>query len=188
MMYANYKVTFREVPDEISLSFGISECPYKCKGCHSHELQTDIGEELTEKIIDRFTAKNDGVTCVCFLGGDGKKEDLLRLLKYVKSKGLKTAWYSGNQQFPLPEEKELLDNLDYIKIGPYVEKLGDLTKKTTNQIFYRKSPNGVWEDITYKFRNNGINNLYMLINRRLQFLGSALDKRRQKKGKDKGVI
>ena len=39
---------------------------------------------------------------------------------------------------------------DYIKIGPYIEKLGPLNKETTNQRLYKRTDSG-WEDITKMF-------------------------------------
>ena len=40
-------VVFTEIPDEVTLELGISNCPYRCEGCHSPFLQADVGEELT---------------------------------------------------------------------------------------------------------------------------------------------
>ena len=47
MKYADSKVVFSEVPDEITLAISISNCPGTCKGCHSPWLREDIGEPLT---------------------------------------------------------------------------------------------------------------------------------------------
>ena len=72
---------------------------------------------------------------------------------------IKVAWYSGRQEL----SKDInLSNFNYVKLGPYIEELGPLNSKTTNQRFYKVhiEPNGNnhWEsmeDITYKFWKNG---------------------------------
>ena len=70
LKFVDFRVTFSEVPDEISLCINLSGCPHKCKGCHSEYLQQDIGTVLTTQMLDRIIESNDGVTCVCFMGGD----------------------------------------------------------------------------------------------------------------------
>ena len=49
LKYVDTKVTFSEVPDEISLCISISNCPNHCKGCHSPYLAEDIGKPLIYK-------------------------------------------------------------------------------------------------------------------------------------------
>lgn len=139
-------VTFSEIPDEICLCINISNCPHRCSGCHSTYLQTDVGVELTEYILDSIIANNEGITCVVFMGGDSDKESLKRFGTFVKSRGLKSAWYSGESDLSFDYYKE---SFDYIKIGPYIKELGPLNSKTTNQRMYSLI-NGI-EDITYRF-------------------------------------
>ena len=46
------------------------------------------------------------------------------------------------------------ENLDYIKMGPYMPKYGPLNKPTTNQRLFKRIKRTVgdeWEDITSKF-------------------------------------
>lgn len=45
--YTDSQVTFREIPDEITLCINISGCPNHCEGCHSSYLAEDIGTKLT---------------------------------------------------------------------------------------------------------------------------------------------
>lgn len=139
-------VTFSEIPDEICLCINISNCPHRCSGCHSAYLQTDVGVELTDDILESIIDKNEGTTCVVFMGGDSDKESLKKFGTFVKSKGLKSAWYSGESGLTLDNYKEYFD---YIKIGPYIKELGPLNSKTTNQRMYRL--NADIEDITYEF-------------------------------------
>lgn len=139
-------VTFSEIPDEICLCINISNCPHRCLGCHSSYLQTDIGAELTNGILNNIIDNNEGVTCVVFMGGDSDKDSLKKLGVFVKSKGLKSAWYSGESNLSIDNYK---DYFDYIKVGPYIKELGPLNSKTTNQRMYSLI-NGI-EDITYRF-------------------------------------
>jgi anaerobic ribonucleoside-triphosphate reductase activating protein len=139
-------ITFAEIPDEICLCINITNCPHRCSGCHSQYLQIDIGSELTEDVLNDILNKNNGVTCVVFMGGDSDKESLKKLGAFIKSKNLKSAWYSGESSLPIESYKEAFD---YIKIGPYIKERGPLNVKTTNQRMYNINNN--FEDITYKF-------------------------------------
>ena len=140
-------VTFAEIPDEICLCINISNCPHRCSGCHSRYLQKDIGSELTKDTLNDIVNKNKGVTCVVFMGGDSDKESLKKLGAFIKSKNLKSGWYSGESSLSIENYREFFD---YIKIGPYIKELGPLNVKTTNQIMYRLSSNDI-SDITHRF-------------------------------------
>lgn len=140
-------VTFSEIPDNICLCINLSLCPHRCKGCHSQYLQTDIGNELTSEVLCSIIERNYGVTCVVFMGGDNGKETIKSFGELVKSKNLSSAWYSGESSLDLDFYKE---SFDYIKVGPYIEELGPLNSKTTNQRLYKLSSDSI-EDITYKF-------------------------------------
>ena len=151
-------VTFSEVPDEIPLCIEISNCPCHCKNCHSSYLAEDIGEELTFKALDTLIKNNNGITCIAFMGGDAEPMGINILASYVKEyyPNIKTAWYSGRQEL---SDAICLKHWDYIKLGPYIEELGPLNSKTTNQRFYKVErvsyEDGSFgyelEDITYKF-------------------------------------
>ena len=39
LKYVEYAVTLEEVPTEISLTISISNCRFRCHGCHSAYLQ-----------------------------------------------------------------------------------------------------------------------------------------------------
>ena len=92
------------------------------------------------------------------MGGDINPNEINFLAKVIKSNKpeLKVAWYSGRQEL----SKDIdLGNFDYIKLGPYIEELGPLNHKTTNQRMYRivldhydDGTSGYeLEDITHKF-------------------------------------
>jgi anaerobic ribonucleoside-triphosphate reductase activating protein len=125
-------IVFKEVPNEISLAINITNCPLHCKGCHSPWLWDDVGEELTEEILLNLTKQSQGISCILFLGGDNSYSDVRKFAKFVKSLGLKFAWYSGRNIIPVSD----LKYFDYIKIGQYEEALGGLDKITTNQRFF----------------------------------------------------
>lgn len=140
--------TFAEVPDEITLAINLSNCPYRCKGCHSEYLQKDIGEELTIQKLQELIEKHKGISCVAFLGGDNDPKSLFKLTEFIKSKlNLKTCWYSGSDYLITDLSTK---SLDYVKFGSYREERGPLTNPNTNQTFWKKEDNK-WNDITYKF-------------------------------------
>lgn len=154
LKYVDVLVSFQEIPDEISLCINISNCPCHCEGCHSAYLAEDIGEELTPKVLEELILKNLGVSCVCLMGGDANPseiEELATLLKFQSWYPVKVAWYSGRQYI---SDEINTDLFDYIKIGPYIPKLGGLDNPNTNQIMY-KNEDGKLIDITSKFWKHG---------------------------------
>ena len=135
LKYVDTKVTFSEVPNEISLCINISNCPCACKGCHSSYLAEDIGNELNGNSIKELINNNKGITCICFMGGDSNPLEVDVLAHFIKIYfPIKIAWYSGRQEL---SKYINLDNFNFIKLGPYIEDLGPLNSKTTNQRFYK---------------------------------------------------
>lgn len=134
--YESTLVTFTEVPDEISLCFNITGCPCQCEGCFEPWLSKDYGTELTDAVLEAEIASHPHMTCVCFMGGDGRYQELADLIKHSKAlhPELKYAMYSG-----IPGMVELVAQyLDYYKVGPYDPESGPLNKETTNQRFFKK--------------------------------------------------
>lgn len=136
MKYVDTKVVFREVPDELTLAINISGCPVKCPGCHSSYLTQDIGEILDRESLCKLIKANPGISCVSFMGGDADPAFISTLAEFVHSSypRIKTCWYSGRD---LDNARPYLGNLDFIKVGPYIDEFGPLDKETTNQRFYR---------------------------------------------------
>ena len=157
LKYVDSVVTFSEIPDEITLCINISNCPCHCKGCHSSYLAEDIGEELNIDSLHELISNNKGITCISFMGGDSNPKEVDHLASIVKEYySLKTAWYSGVQAL----SKDFnIEPFSFIKLGPYIEELGPLNSKTTNQRLYRivldyydDGTSGYeLEDITHKF-------------------------------------
>ena len=149
LKYVDTKVTFSEVPDEISLCINISTCPCQCKGCHSSYLAQDIGTELTFSEVRKLIKKNSGISCIALMGGDAEPDKINTLASFIINHydSIKVAWYSGRQELSKDIE---LSNFDFIKLGSYKEEFGPLNSKTTNQRFYKVS-DGELVDITSKF-------------------------------------
>ena len=162
LKYVDTQIVFSEIPDEVTLAINISGCPNHCPGCHSKYLWEDIGEPLNKESILKLISENEGITCVCLMGGDQAPNTITWLALCIKEKypDLKVAWYSG-----LAKIHKDIDTsyFDYIKIGPYVEDLGPLNSLTTNQRLYCKGKhlhkmdvsNEMFYDITDKFWKNG---------------------------------
>ena len=167
LKYTDTQVVFEEIPDEVTLAINISNCPHHCPGCHSPYLRENIGEDLYGDTLIKLITKNEGVTCVLFMG-EGKDEDalfkLIDLLRHFYGKSIKIGLYTGAENV----SPFLWENLDYIKLGPYIEERGPLNKETTNQRLYKRTDgshpdlvlvNGKWPapwvDITYSFWRKG---------------------------------
>jgi anaerobic ribonucleoside-triphosphate reductase activating protein len=138
LRFLNYDIVFQEVPGEVTLAINLSNCPCRCKGCHSPSLMEDTGEVLDESVLAELLGKyGNAVTCICFMGGDATPREVERLaasLREATRCRIKTAWYSGRQSFP---EDCSLRHFDFIKLGPYIEQLGGLNDASTNQRFHR---------------------------------------------------
>lgn len=151
LKYADYDIVFSEIPDEVTLAINISNCPNHCPGCHSPWLMEDIGEDFDNAAIDALIGKyGDGITCICFMGGDSAPGELEALARHIHAHHtqLKVGWYSGKDGFATGID---LTQFNFIKIGGYKEECGGLKSKTTNQRLYRINPDGSREDLTYKF-------------------------------------
>ena len=135
LKYVNYDITFQEIPDEITLCINISNCPCHCIGCHSSYLAEDIGEKLTLDKIYKLIENSEGITCICFMGGDSSPKEIDMFAGCIKDLyDIKVAWYSGRQEL---SKYINLKWFDFIKLGPYIEEFGPLNSKTTNQRFYQ---------------------------------------------------
>ena len=79
------------------------------------------------------------------------------ILLIVLNMILKVA-YDDNSEKLITELKEFLVNFpiqhfNYIKVGPYIPKLGGLDSETTNQIMYKVKDDEL-NDITYRFKHD----------------------------------
>jgi len=146
LKYTDTQVVFREFPGEVTLAINISRCPNRCPGCHSPELQQDIGEELDWDTLKELIEKNPGITCVGFMGGDNDPMMVKHLAYMTRTRtDLKVGWYTGIGN------ARTMRGMDYVKIGVYQEQFGPLDEPTTNQVYLERQSNGDWRDVTDKF-------------------------------------
>lgn len=157
MKFVSYDIVFQEIPDEVTLAINISGCPCHCVGCHSPHLWLDAGDPLSEETLAALLSQyGKAVTCVCLMGGDAEPGMVNLLCAWIRQHGYKAAWYSGRAKCA---EEVGVQNLDYLKLGPYIEALGALKSPTTNQRLYRvcrvqdndKQSKLELEDITGRF-------------------------------------
>ena len=80
------------------------------------------------------------------MGGDADPAEIGHICRLVRSlyPGLKIAWYSGRETLAEGFDITLLD---YLKLGPYIESLGGLKSKTTNQALYKVKEDSKLEKI-----------------------------------------
>lgn len=147
LKYLYCKEVFVEIPDEISLGISISGCCIHCKGCHSPELWEDNGTPLTIEELDNLLDGHEGISCLLLLGGEHDIDSLIELFHHAFTR-VKTAWYCGLDRVP-GNKQEILQYLDYVKVGHYDHKLGGLSNPDTNQRLYflEHQDNGVIKKI-----------------------------------------
>ncbi len=139
----------------------VQGCPHRCPGCHnpeSHDFNGGTGMTVTEIFADIM--KNPHLKGVTFSGGEPfeQTDALVDLGHMIRDAGLSLMSYSG---YTLEELKarhdsstdELLDMLDILVDGRYVESLRNLT------LVYRGSENQRVIDMK-KTRESGEVTLY----------------------------
>ena len=142
----SYDIVCQEIPDEVTLAVNISCCPNRCPGCHSPWLWENAGRPLDEALIEELMESyGSAITCFCFMGGDAAPEEIERMARWIHERWpqIRTGWYSGKDTLPAGFDSAVLD---YLKLGPYIAELGGLKSPQTNQKFFKKSPDGVWEE------------------------------------------
>ena len=129
MKYVDTTISYKVIPDEISLVITISECSYQCPNCNLPHLQKDIGKILNWNVLKELIKSNKGITCICFYGGDELNINLLaeNIRRVPIYDYLKIAWYTG------ADDITDVTNFDYIKLGKYDVAL---TNPNTTQHFY----------------------------------------------------
>lgn len=151
MNYLSKQIVFQEVPNEVAMSFLITGCPLKCSGCHSASAwNKEIGTKLSPATLgEAIKPYQEFITTVLFLWGEWEEDVLMELITTTKKLWLKAALYTG---LGIGEvSSSLLEKLNYIKVGRWVQELGGLDSPTTNQRMYNLNTK---EDITYYFNWN----------------------------------
>ena len=146
MKYSNIKWLSIENGTGIRVSLFVSGCRNNCPGCFNKEAQDfNHGEEFTEETINKivsFIKDHDYVAGLTFLGGEPMEEEnqvgiLPLILKLKKECPTKTIWlYTGyyleqfqesGKKFVKDITKQILDNVDVIVDGPFIEKLKNIS-------------------------------------------------------------
>ncbi len=148
MYFQDFQVVLQEVPGEVSLCFSISGCPLRCEGCHStHLWKKRKGKKLTKKIFCQTICRYKGLaSCVIFMGGEWHKKKLVELLKIAREENYKTCLYTGEEEV----DKEILDQLNWIKTGRWKTSLGGLDSQRTNQRFIEVKTNKILNHLFIK--------------------------------------
>ena len=105
-----------EYHGKISLVIFMAKCPLRCPFCHNSELLENGEETSLEEIFEIIDDSVDYIDAVVVSGGEPlvQFEELIEILKYSKSLGLKTKVDTSGCY---PERlKEVLNYTDYIAI------------------------------------------------------------------------
>lgn len=131
MNYLSRQIVFREIPNEVSMSYLITGCTFRCPGCHSADSwNADGGKPLSLQILTTHLQKyKEWITCVLFMGGEWNETELIQFCQLVHEHKMKTALYTGAEKV----SPQLLASLDYLKTGSYVRDLGGLDNRQSNQ-------------------------------------------------------
>jgi len=154
MNYLSKRIVIQELPNEVALSFLITGCSLRCKGCHSPDSwNPKIGTKLSPEVLLKLINDNRGlITSVIFFWGEWEEDNLIELLELSKNNWLKTCLYTGLKLKQI--SNVLLDSLDYIKVWPYKKELGWLNSPNTNQQLFSLLNGEKEEDLTFHFQIN----------------------------------
>lgn len=157
MRYAGINYNDMSAAPGISVSFFTQGCPHHCKGCHNPETwDFNNGKEFTYdvllNIIKALTA--NGINrSLAIMGGEPLCEEnaflTLLVIKSVKEVLPNTKvylWtgytYENIQKSNDPHVKSIIEQIDVLIDGPYIEALRDITlpmRGSSNQnIIYLK--------------------------------------------------
>ncbi len=147
MYCSNIDIVLQEVPGQISICFSISGCPIRCQGCHSPFLWDENGLLLTnDKYIEILNKYKGYANCVLFMGGEWCGAELTDKLKTATEMGFETCLYTGLEQV----DKQITQNLTWLKTGPFIKELGGLESPTTNQRFIEVKSNTILNHLFLK--------------------------------------
>ena len=136
LRYYTEEVVWTEIPGEVTISYAIAGCPLRCEGCSWQIAPPGEPKPLEESHYLHTLSKYQGLaSCVLFLGGEWEEESLLSLLQLARERDYKTGLYTGLSKI----SETLKAQLDYLKTGAYVPRLGGLDSPDTNQRLIRLS-------------------------------------------------
>lgn len=139
-------VTLAELPNQIAVYFEIGGCIQNCPNCHSPYHQTQgIPTTLHDLTLYTKDQKAKGATAALLMGGTTSqyltKQNLKKVIDAL-ARLLPVGLYSGAEDDAFFFTNQ---NLSWYKTGSYIDTLGGLTSKTTNQKFYQRNKSGRWE-------------------------------------------
>lgn len=157
-----HKVTFPDVNNGLGcrITIWVSGCAHHCKGCHNPETwDFHSGREFTQEDKDRVfdLLSKPYMKGVTFSGGDPlcSYEEVLAFAKELKERfPQKDIWlYTGfTIEYIQGHMSEILDYIDYLVDGKYMEELRDIT------LAFRGSKNQIiWEKKNGEFVRSGLN-------------------------------
>ena len=140
-------IKFNDIANGIGVrtTLFVSGCTHHCKNCFQPETWNfDYGEEFTNEVAEIIikSLEPDYIAGLTILGGEPMEPEnqcaLAPFLKQVKTQQPdKTIWmYTGdlyedlvNPKSPrhTPYTDEILDNIDVLVDGPFIEELKDIT-------------------------------------------------------------
>lgn len=145
MRYAGINWNDMTAGDGLCITFYTQGCPHHCPGCHNPDTwDFNKGMELPASLLDEIIAKlnaQDIARPLCIMGGEPLCTEnlfLTRLLVLtVRDKSPRTPIYvwTGYTYEDLlvevnsPHLSDILNNIDYLIDGPFVEELRDVTLK-----------------------------------------------------------
>lgn len=143
----------------IRTSFFVTGCHLNCKNCFNVDYQDpNFGniwtDETTKLVISYLSDQN--ISGLTILGGEPfeNTKDLTVIVKSIREKIDKTIWlYSGHTYEYLlkdKENKELLELIDVLVDGPFIEEKKDLT------LTFRGSSNQRIIDVRNSLKENEI--------------------------------
>lgn len=142
MNYAGLiKNDFNAAPG-VSVSFFVQGCPHKCKGCHNPETWNfNGGKEFTPKVLDEIISAltANGITrSLAIMGGEPLCQEnsflTFLVIQHIKEKlpDIKVYLWTGYYYEDLIKMNDnrvnqILDSVDVLIDGPYIESLRDIT-------------------------------------------------------------
>ena len=122
----------------IRTSIFVTGCKLNCKNCFNKEYQDpNFGKAWTQKTTNQVInyLKSDEISVLSILGGEPfeSANDLINILNDIKNKINKNIWIYSGYTFEYlienPVYKQLLEKVDVLVDGPFIESKKDLKLK-----------------------------------------------------------
>ena len=134
----------------------VSGCTHNCKNCFNQEYQDfKYGQKFTKEVENEIISYVRDTKRLSVLGGEPMQQDLelIGLLKRVKEETDATIWmWTGYtyENLKSPVQVKMLDYVDVLVDGPFIESKKDLTLK------FRGSSNQRIIDVNKTLKSNKI--------------------------------